>query len=457
MGYTVTFGTMLKRANSTKQLFIYNNSNVACSLKTPCDILAPVFTYQGALTESNNYFYVSEWAKYFWITSLVFDKGHWEITGRLDAMATYKDAIGNATVYVERSASAGNTALFDPLAKIQDPCQRDFAFYPMGFSSAGSYVLGVAGNSGTSYYACSSQQFQALYQKLFSNDFAQAAYQIWDNVAGFFQNVEKIIANNIVRPADYFQSAVWIPYDIITGQQGANIYLGNINTNLTGIPVSPTQVVKNLTYSIQYASHPQAATLGEWLNGQATRKCTLSIPGVGTIPVFPGGALGNDPVTVSLSVDILGGVYACVQDSRMTYLTGSVGCNVGLTDISSNPLSALTNLTGAGISAATGDYGRAIGELVSTGISLIPSVSTIATGAANAIVSATPNITACMTYSLVSTPDYAHMGRPDGTTRQISTLSGYVKCAGAAIAINKATYQENIEINNYLNEGFYYE
>ena len=109
MAYTVTFGVIYKRVNST--LNSYTAAFTAsCAMKEPCDLLNPTFTLQlsnpGLMHNNINYMEVSELGRFYWVTAMTFVLGHWEVTGKVDVLGTYKTDIGAHPQYVARSSQS---------------------------------------------------------------------------------------------------------------------------------------------------------------------------------------------------------------------------------------------------------------------------------------------------------------------------------------------------------------
>jgi len=64
--------------------------------------------------------------------------------------------------------------------------------------------------------------------------------------------------------------------------------------------------------------------------------------------------------------------------------------------------------------------------------------------------------TAIYTYHEIVDDDIARNGAPLCQERTINTLSGYILCINASVETS-GTYEENQQISNLMNTGFYYE
>lgn len=461
MAYNVTFGLTQKKVNSTSQLYI-TRATAICNLKTPCDILAPVFTFQGDFPENANYMYVSEWSKYFWITSKTFREGRWEISGRIDALATYKTMIGMSTQFVVRSASAWNGLIADTKCTALSTVSADRTIIDIGMNPSGTYIIGVAGNTGTMYYACTKAQFDQLYRGVFSNSFLESLIAQFANCADSvnaqrteqqLNPVDMVLYNSLVDPGQYIQSAIWIPFSV--GGDDAFINAG-ITTIGAGKPVGAGQLVYQYNGSIALPLHPQTAALGGWVNGNRGRRATIYAPGVGTATIDMSSC--PESIFVGYSVDITGGVTFLARVGGQTIIrTGNVGVQVGLAEIKTDIGGAINSIVSAGAGFAAENPSMFLKGVMDGTKALLPTVDTIATGSGRAIAASTPFIV-LDTQTVTFQPDNATtQGKPLCQARTINTLSGYIECDNASLELPGASYDEITEVNGYLNGGFYFE
>ena len=66
------FFTFSKRENSTKQPVLNTGTKISIILKNPTSILNPVIELQEPLNATPvayNYMYISDWGRYYWLTS----------------------------------------------------------------------------------------------------------------------------------------------------------------------------------------------------------------------------------------------------------------------------------------------------------------------------------------------------------------------------------------------------
>jgi hypothetical protein len=119
--FNVLLYSFAKKHNSTKQPDPADAAIFTCELKDGTDILQPVFAFNFG-TDSNgnsvnptNYTYakVNEFGRYYHIENWSWANGLWIAAMKVDTLATYKTDIGNAELYVVRSAARGDARVID--------------------------------------------------------------------------------------------------------------------------------------------------------------------------------------------------------------------------------------------------------------------------------------------------------------------------------------------------------
>lgn len=444
-------------------MFTRSLNNVPVVLKDPCDLLAPTFTYQGEFPETANYFAVWEWNKFFWITSIVFVKGHWEFSGKIDVLATYREAIEESQQFVARAQTEWDRTIADALCQPTGVMSSYTTPYSMGFSNTGTYIIGVASANGPMYYACDKANFNALYTSVFSNGFLESLLQQFANAVsnvtiGPGQTFLNSFYNSFIDPGQYIQSAVWIPFPVDGDPE--TIYLGITPTSAVGIPVSANRIVARTSIQLDLAGawgHPQRMELGTWVNTNIGRKISISIPAIGDINLD----LGSNPDTciIEISCDIFGGIVCRIITPAQTIVrNGNVGAQVGIANIRSDVQGALASLGSAAAGIATGNPIMTAHGLISGAANLVDRVDTISTGTSMAVVSAAQTLQVMAQYVMYKNASIIKMGKPLCQYRLISGLQGgYIECINATKLNSAATEAEKLEIQKYMNEGFYYE
>lgn len=107
-------------------------------LKSPCDIINPVFVISGNRAESN-YLWCDEFSRYYFVDDVVFLNGNrCELHCSVDVLMTYKSSILNTTAVIDRANENFNVSLVDDIKRttvISDTVNKNF--------SAGEFTAGL--------------------------------------------------------------------------------------------------------------------------------------------------------------------------------------------------------------------------------------------------------------------------------------------------------------------------
>lgn len=440
MAYQVDFGTISKKENSTATGFTVQAS-ASCSLKDPSDLYAPVFTYQGDFPITANYMHVPAMRRYYWITATTFVLGHWEITGKVDVLASFKAEIGATSCYILRASAAYVLDLPDPLAVAVTQPEIKRLSDSLGLSAAGSFIVCCAGKTGNAYYMLDAASWQRLYSVVYTSGFLVDYYNVWDAVV-------QDVSNAILNPDDYIINAKWVPAPV-TGA-AAEISLGFTNTGVTGHVIQPGQSIFTRVFTWTIPAHSQAAQFGTYLNGNMYRKITLHLPGYGNM-VLDADALSTSPtLQITAEMDITGCLSYSVDYAGIhCYVVCDLSCDAGFA------------VTKSGISNALASIVSNPPDTISEGImtatlGAIPQVERASSGGSrSALVAGQLVICTIVNYSIMA-PATAQQGRPLCTVATPAEYPGYLKIGNPSVAA-PATQTELDEINAHLERGFFYE
>ena len=147
----MSFTIDLMRNNSPKEQVNKNLSNISTvtgTLKNQTSIIDPVINIQGDVGSfvRCNYMRISEFGRYYFVTNIrSLTNDVFEISGHVDVLMTYRDAIISNSAIIRRQESDWNLYLNDGSFKIyQNPIVLTRLF-PSGFSTQ-EFVLAVAGS-----------------------------------------------------------------------------------------------------------------------------------------------------------------------------------------------------------------------------------------------------------------------------------------------------------------------
>lgn len=450
-----------KKKNSTAQPSGILANTLTVNLKEGTSVETPTFLVSGDILECS---YVQAFgSKYYFVTDIKsVRKGLTEISCRMDPLATHKTEIGNYTALIERSAAHYDSKYPDPLVSIMnDEVVNDTAASVSFFSKTGCYAVSVLNDSGyggtgfTTTYIMSTENVVRLSNYINTN-WGSAATDVLDWLQATF-----------LRTADSVISCIWIPisYDSISGSE----YLVRVGVdNISGCygkPVSSTNIASSSAESITIPHY-----YSDFRKFSPYTQCKLFIPMYGCIDINPGD-FSDDVIKVGFYLDLTtGDCLAIITDGSDEMVTNvrynaGVSCPVGrvASDVTGTLGGIFSTASAIGMARAGGQYAAIHGiaaaaagvNTLATATGVTPAVQGSRGGRAMADLMSLRCITVAK-----KTQDPATLlteaGRPCMDRYQISNCSGFVKCVNASISIDGID-SERDEINDFLNNGFYYE
>lgn len=506
----VYFYNITKRLNSTARPS-GNGVHVECVFKENTSILNPVLTLQLSSKPDYNYFKIDN--RYYWITDIIsLNYNRWQISGRIDALATLKGHIQATSAFVLFDSTA-NTQLPDTRLGIKTDCDTytATASMPWQFSGGnGTYLIATTGESdsfdfqtfqrvanaraGTGVYiipqssisqlgfdasdmTTQMQTFQNQWNtdsaadlaimNTSSTDFLEC---LWYTIKGgallfsdFFKlgfNALKLFAQNLIAGGNALQNikaSYWIPF-VVPGSAyvgvSEQLALGSYADTITGLCRVTDPVISIGTF-VDIPWH-----YSDWRNVSCT-ELMLYIPMVGCINIPPEVVKGQTQLDIKFSVNLYSGAMA-VQvscngapigtygaDTAMPFLIGDSNLNVG----------GVMNTLIAGASS------NILGVVDGLSQSLTPMVTSVGGIGGGAGTELTREIV-CVCRCHDTTQEPSNLIGTIGTpTRELKTLSGSGYCQTLNAQLNCGSIsgepdptQTEIEIvNSMLNTGVYLE
>lgn len=455
----IIFYNFTKEHNSTKQPASGAGASFACLVKEPCDILAPAIELNTPDPVSYNYAYIPAWNRYYFITGIRFNAGLWELTARVDVLATYRAAIGAERLYVLRSSAASNGYIRDnyyPTTSISHGRAEDDTFIPSSYG-LGVYIVnvtGIATAGASTLWLLSPAQFRNLISALYTEI---DGYQPADTADA----IKKLVGG---QPEKLVSSAMWLPAYNFAGTV-QEIVIGTWHSNVTGLLISdPLYTVPPIELALP--KHPQASSRGQFLNLAPYTTYTLTIPMFGAINIDTTAVRGADNIYLNITVDALTGQGKCrvhAGDSPIiAELTAQIGAAVPLQGQSAGASVAggiVVTLAAAAGAIASGGAALPVIGAVSSGIGTVLSAVTgasFSTGSAGGALATIHGIQLDATFISIASEDNRKNGRPLCEVRQPETLGGFMLIQNGDVPIN-GTEAESEEIKRILESGFYYE
>ena len=497
MAITVTLYSFTKRENSTKRPSS-GGTDYSCILIDDTSLMNPVFKLEiGSNPIGKNYCYVPDFNRYYFITDITSSQNFWYISCKCDVLASFKTEIGSQSHYVLRSASASDGLISDTIypTTVETAAYQDYVDSgyndPLAYSGGNCYVLGIVGYKdevtsqfgAVRYYVFNPLALKEFLKYLMNN--IATGDDPWGQIATteYSEGVQKALIN----PIQYIKSCICMPfsYDQVTGSSTASVKFGYYSWSVPSGDAYKVKTVseqyacktKEITY-ITVREHPQAASRGAYLNCQPFTSYTLHFGPWGDIDLDPMLVRGNNKIKIETLYDLIAGtgrllVTGNVATSKIMFNgSAKVGVDVNLSQVYKDALSyeAATTRTlfGAiGSGAAVGMSMNPVGSLanglsnITSGIQDMtrlsyPTVSGVGSSGSYMSFHDPENLYLLSKFHYIVDENNDEIGRPLCAVRQINTLSGYILCDKADCQIT-GTSEEALQVNSYLNGGFFFE
>lgn len=317
--------------------------------------LAPVVRFKSIpATEQPKctYCYIESFRRYYFM-SWAFVSGFWEASLTCDVLGSFREEVLATTQFVNRSASEKDGRIIDPnyvtIAKRASTAidMSQIGIWGTGFSN-GTVVVSIVNSTqynigANTYYAMSYDSFRALMFMLLDSP-------NWLNIDA--SEISTNLQKALINPSQYITSAVWLPIDSGSFVPGNESDMTNIirfgwwsfslpTPYIARVLHSPTAGADSFSRSVvvEFSSHPQAATFGDWLNLAPFTQRTLEFPPFGCIDLDTTNLTGVDRITLKIFVHSYNGdasLYVFAGDQSETVhsnqliasLTGNVGVHL---------------------------------------------------------------------------------------------------------------------------------
>ena len=457
-----------KKENSTKSPTITDGVLFSMQLKEETSVINPVLIVNKPNTMPTvyNYAFIPSLQRYYFINDWQYINGAWVCYCNVDVLASHKIAIGQTSAYIERAASAYNGNIIDNLYPATTDVEIRNGVIANSWSgvapSGGCFVLGVINYQSShhigavSYYALTSADMDSLFNYLFNNNIYTSS-SITEIGEGLFKS--------LFNPFQYIVSCMWFPASVGTyGSTVTNMKIGYWPTNVTANMVDAVTDVRFVTGNIY--DHPQISR-GEYLNYAPYTRITLYCPPFGAIPIDPYYTRLGHYLYSKVSIDVTSGEavinvsfrespYGSYSGKPCIQKTAMMGVPIQLAQVLSDYSGSLnTIMTASSSSSGAEAAGKLISGVLQSAIATqMPQVSTSGSNGSFNTFTVAPELV--IEHYRIADEDKADLGRPLMASRQINSLSGFVKCAESHFA-GLCYEEERNRINNYLISGFFYE
>lgn len=462
MAFTVNLYEMSKRENSTRRPS-GNGFVIDCEAHEPIDLMSPTFLINLSAPFDYNYLYIAVWDRYYWIDNWTYNKGLWEAACSVDALASWRNSIGNMTEYVLRSADEWTPDVVDttyPLTATVTTDRINMAGWDIPNNPTGCHVVGiVSGNGLVRYY---------MIDDLAAFGAAMFGDTLWNNVVNDDPGRQEGGYPSFMRaqfnPLQYVVSLTWYPFEVPHTLSKYPVYFGYFNSGYTAYLISTASYML-CSGTIRVPQHPQS-NRGIYLNLAPYTRLRVSAFPWGEVDLDTTKFANKDQIRFQAFLDPVTGstkLYIANGDGDVIItLVGQLGVTEQLSQVLKDNLATVTGGLSALAGAASALTGNVMGGLatMASGIgnaisAQYPDVSTTGTNGARIAV-APSHISLIVTHQRIVEEDRQNHGRPLCERRRLNTLPGYLMISDPDVDI-PATKAEIQKIKDYMTSGFFYE
>ena len=459
------WGNFSKRRNSTKQPVGGTQKTVV--LKEGTSVLKPSFLLTSPVLSWN---YCSAFGNYYYIRDIVLETNDlFRVECELDTLATFKNAIGNYSTLIARAASDQNYDVIDNLypSKTRPVTKRVSITNPGLYSTSrvsGCYVVGVIGGNGQEFFILTPSEFfqflSVIMPPLTGYTIPQwMDAQITQAPAGGLSSILQNIVLLKWLPLNY--SSISGRLDRVTSCMIGNFIVSGVSLGRLYGDTTAQILGTNITFP----DRDDEGARGRWLYTSPFANYSVYIPPFGLISIDSAYITSaGRQVYADIMAEYISGSVTLRLYYQTSYsgpkMIGVYNANISQ-DLkaggsSANMSGVLGGVVGAIGAIATENYGALAASIASAGTNLTPQAAVVGGGVSGPTPDLGENWYAYATYFDPIDEDQAEFGRPLAEVVQINTLSGYVKCANASLAI-PGHAEEMAEVNGFLNSGFFYE
>lgn len=445
------------------------------TLKGNCSIVNPVIVIKNISNPTGyNYLYIPDFGRYYWVDNWTWDLGVWSASCTVDALATYRNEIGNSTEYIVRASARQDGTIIDTLYPVKCNPTAEKTNFDTGFlkptaTSSGIYVLGIISKhansfGGVTYYAMSAGNMRKLIAQLLSNvDYTGVDETEISNA------LEKVLFD----PTEYIKSSVYIPYTptnlLASSPRVSSVDVGWWSFSISAwiIGGSSGSMADTKTTTISLPIHPQAAERGIYTNAAPYTTRELYYPPFGVITLGAGLSSNASAITIETTVEMTTGDAVCRVTANngavLAECSAKVGVSVQISRIALNPELSVGGALKTGAAAIAGGLtkffqGGTAGDVVNgiaDGAQTVNATVT-GTGVSGSVLSYYMDAYLITTFYSIVSDDNEHRGRPLCRKLKISDVAGYLMIADPDIKLT-ATSAEIDAVRQYMTTGFYFE
>ena len=480
MAFNVQFYTFSKRENSTVRP-TGDGTIYACNLKSESSQASPVIeTDLGTADRPEwNYAYIPAFGRYYWISDWTWIENRlWQASLTTDLLATFRDQIGAASLYVLRSSAASDGDIVDDYYPCKVTCQTqtNIGLSPWIHTSGSDDIDLSAGIFVVGYVTSQQPNNSHMYGSVVYSAMKQSGLRsLVDHLLGDLQLLDPdfntadaslALQKSLIDPLSYIKSCIWMPvlYESIPGTENDEINIWDWTFDCAHKIISNDPPYIQYGINLDIIKHPQTLTRGNYLNTSPYTRINADIPPFGNIELDTTLTANATQMQALITFDLITGQGRCrilVDGVNTDTMESQIGVPIQLSQVMKDYLgtaqSAFNGIMGTIGSALTGNV---TGAITSAGNGIANSVR--AMQPRNSSVSGNGSFSHLKNrprlyhqFMIPVDEDNDHCGRPLCQIRQISTLPGYLLIKDAELDLPGFS-GESEAVRTYLENGFFY-
>lgn len=480
MSITVSFTSGSKRENSTKQLTMTTTHD--CVLKNGCSMLKPTLLLEIATAAFPGYTAFKIEDRYYNITDIRSVRNNlFEVSGKVDVLATFKANILNTIAYVLYDHDSNSELVDNRLPMVTTKSVSSNAttcpFEPDG----GTFILSLTGGHDTTgVYKVSSSQIAALIDDLddikdnifdFSSLTPPTRPNLGDGVEAWLSYIGdylKYILDCAILPIQQFfgsgnipeniRECKFIPFNVGTSGEPTRVYLGTFKTKQSLSKLVTDTVHRTVSVGIPWQ-------VSDYRRRSPFTEIYLYMPYIGMVHLSSENLIGQSSLSVAYTLGLRDGSLICTVSSGSEIIgqySGNVGAEVPIGYSNINMPKAAQSLISGISSAMSGTPAGVAGvglSAINFGDAVTPNYSCVGGLDGIAGIATNQNIT-CYTvfHDTIAPPNTQKetIGTPTMKPRALSGLTGFVQTISASVD-GAMTSEERSELNSLLDRGIFIE
>ena len=126
---------------------VYDAIAYSGTLKQETSVIKPNVIIEASNLSDYNYMYIAEFGRYYFITDIVsIRNGLWRISGSVDVLMSFKDAIESCPIILSHTESVlTETYMMGDMWKNLVKTKTDIISFPSGLNNTGEFILITSG------------------------------------------------------------------------------------------------------------------------------------------------------------------------------------------------------------------------------------------------------------------------------------------------------------------------